>query len=251
MRNIKHGCPICQKVDSEWVCTVRDYDIVRCINCKLEYTDPIPNEASVINLYQDETPVIRSAIVQFRKYLKFRRRMSVITKLSTVQGRFLDIGCAHGDWGSAVQGNRKWDYLGLELNKGLLNYAKNRGLAVAYGTLADQNFPSEEFALVTMTHVLEHLYDPRATLNEVYRILQPSGLVVVEVPDSSHPKASIKKKQGRWYGPPGHLWYFSKQNLHHFLNNVGFTPLHSMRKIVKPYVQIIARKADRSSFSMC
>ena len=93
-----------------------------------------------------------------------------------------------------------------------------------------------------MTHVLEHLHDPHTTLNEVYRILRPSGLVVVEVPDSSHPKAYIKNQQGRWYGPPAHLWYFSKHNLSQFLTNVGFTPLHYTRKIVKPFVQIIARK---------
>ncbi|MEC4672765.1 MAG: class I SAM-dependent methyltransferase [Nitrospirota bacterium] len=169
--------------------------------------------------------------------------MMTITKLATVHGRFLDIGCAEGDWGAAVQGNRQWDYLGLELQKGLLTYAKDRCLNVAPGTLVDQKFPNEEFSLVTMTHVLEHLYDPRGTLMEISRVLKPSGLVVIEVPDTSHPKSERKKKQGRWYGPPGHLWYFSQKTLHQFLNVLGFTPILSKRTMLKPYVWVIARKS--------
>lgn len=110
------------------------------------------------------------------------------------------------------------------------------------GTLASQNFPNEEFALVTMTHVLEHLHDPRGTLREISRVLKTNDLVVIEVPDNSHPKSERKKKQGRWYGPPAHLWYFSQDNLHKLLIDLGFTPLLSKQTTLKPYVWMVARK---------
>ena len=236
------NCLVCHHTSSQFLCKANDFDIHRCLNCLLDFTHPLPQETSVLNKYTHETPAERTTFNQFRKTLKYKIRLRTIDKFAQVHGKVLDIGCAEGDWGAAVEGKNKWNYLGLELHNGLLRYALARKMNVAHGTLQSHNFPDEEFALVIMTHVLEHMHNPRSTLVEVSRVLKPSGLVVVEVPDSSHPKSKRKKKQGRWYGPPSHLWYFSQANLHQFLKDVGFTPLLSKRTILKPYVWMVARK---------
>jgi ubiquinone/menaquinone biosynthesis C-methylase UbiE len=240
---------ICHHDSSQFLCKANGFAIHRCLNCLLDFTYSRPSESSVVDKYKHETPANRTTFNQFRKTLKCKIRLRSIEKFAQVHGRVLDIGCSEGDWGAAVEGKVEWSYIGLELHSGLLRYALARGINVAHGTVQSHNFPDEDFALVIMTHVLEHMHDPRETLVEISRVLKTSGLVIIEVPDSSHPKAKRKKKQERWYGPPAHLWYFSQDNLHQLLKDTGFTPLLSKQTILKPYVWLIARKSDIGSGS--
>ena len=43
-------------------------------------------------------------------------------------------------------------------------------------------FPNESFEVVTMLAVLEHLHHPHAMLQEIARVLKPSGALVLTVP---------------------------------------------------------------------
>ncbi len=43
-------------------------------------------------------------------------------------------------------------------------------------------FPNESFEVVTMLAVLEHLHHPQAMLQEIARVLKPSGALVLTVP---------------------------------------------------------------------
>jgi len=46
-------------------------------------------------------------------------------------------------------------------------------------------FAAESFSEIFMYHVLEHLADPVATIEEVYRLLRPGGRVYIRVPHFS------------------------------------------------------------------
>jgi SAM-dependent methyltransferase len=44
------------------------------------------------------------------------------------------------------------------------------------------NFSDSAFDTVILTDVLEHIYNPRLLLNEIYRVLKPGGKVIIAVP---------------------------------------------------------------------
>jgi SAM-dependent methyltransferase len=48
--------------------------------------------------------------------------------------------------------------------------------------LTDTGLPDASFTLVWCSHVLEHIPDDRAALNEAFRILAPGGQLVLQVP---------------------------------------------------------------------
>lgn len=44
---------------------------------------------------------------------------------------------------------------------------------------------NEQFDIITLFHVLEHLHDPISTLKQLKRLLKPNGKIIIEVPSSN------------------------------------------------------------------
>lgn len=243
------SCMICRCTQSEFVCTKNGFTVVRCQACSFVYADrgPIRSEDELFRLYQGGPFIPPSKLKVFSKHLRYWSRLIRVERHTIVYGRFLDIGCAHGYWGWSVRRSKKWQYLGIDLNRAVLDYARSLGLNVEHDTVFQHAFPNEEFAMVTMTHVLEHLFDPIETLVEVHRIMKKNALLVVEVPDINHPRMQRRIRADRAYEPPGHLSYFSSKTLKGLLKLTGFSPLVVGRTILKPYMYVFARKAERGA----
>ena len=66
-----------------------------------------------------------------------------------------------------------WDTVGSELNKETASYAEHvYGLKVHAGDIAEKFLPAENFDVVNICGVLEHLIEPDALLSETYRLLK-------------------------------------------------------------------------------
>ena len=59
-------------------------------------------------------------------------------------------------------------------------------------------FPQETFSVVSMLAVLEHVFDPFQAIEEVGRVLQPGGHLVVAVPNISYLRISLPLIFGRF-----------------------------------------------------
>lgn len=99
------------------------------------------------------------------------------------EGRALDIGCGNGAFLRALNKARgSWRLTGSELS------TKNQAAVEAIpGVEAFHAGPLQTlkggFHLISLIHVLEHLPNPIAFLVEVRKLLQPRGLLVIEVPN--------------------------------------------------------------------
>src|ERR1039458_5907464 len=99
------------------------------------------------------------------------------------KGRMLDVGCGDGSVLKLAQ-ELGWNAEGVDFDAQAVNTARRKGLSVRLGGLAKQRYPDESFDLVLMSHVIEHVHDPLATLREVRRVLRVGGTLAVTTPNA-------------------------------------------------------------------
>ena len=104
-------------------------------------------------------------------------------------GRVLDIGCYKGEFLQCMR-SKGWDVHGLEFHTRPPNLFD---LPIHYGPLETAPFEAASFDLVTIWAVLEHVYDPRRTLEAVRGILRPGGRVVILVPNFNSIPARVMR----------------------------------------------------------
>lgn len=146
-----------------------------------------------------------------------------VMRLHAVEGgRLLDIGCGDGTTLAALR-DRGWDVQGVDFDAQAVAVARFRGLRVDVGDVTAPGYPTGSFDVVTLSHSLEHLPDPHATLLEVRRLLRPGGRIVILTPNA---ESWLSRRYGAdWQGlePPRHLQVFNRQGLTRMVANAGFS----------------------------
>lgn len=136
-------------------------------------------------------------------------------------GRLLDNGCGNGQLldGLAAAG---WQATGTEFDPAAVAAAREAGHEIHQGSLEDASFPDAHFEAVVMSHVIEHVPDPLATLRESLRVLEPGGQLVLSTPN-------LRSLGHRRFGPawrglevPRHLVLFTPESLAQVVLAAGF-----------------------------
>lgn len=200
--------------------------LVVCTGCGSGRLDPMPSESEIAGFYPDayygdpDQAKFSGPVESLVRMLGARRARWLLDRVPA-GGRVLDVGCGRGTLLRAVA-RGGFEAHGVEMSgaaaKGVDAFA---ALRIA-PRLADAGYPDAFFDAVIIWHVLEHLRDPRAVIEEARRILRPDGRLVVAVPNF----ASL---QARWAGPdwfhldlPRHLHQLRLDGLERMLRTCGF-----------------------------
>lgn len=109
-------------------------------------------------------------------------RMRLLAGLP-VEGRLLDVGGGTGRSSFSLRSEVSSVVI-ADLSLGMLVQAtKKDGLTPVCSYSEDLSFSEESFERVLMVDALHHVFDYRATLNELWRVVKPGGRIVIEEPD--------------------------------------------------------------------
>ncbi len=125
------------------------------------------------------------------------------------RARLLDVGCGNGAFVEAARA-RDIDAWGQELA------ASSESEFIYVGKLRDVAFPTDDFDVVTLHDVLEHVVDPVAYLKEIRRVLRRPGKLIVDFPRFFHEAGAHHWK------PVEHLWMFNEEQLVALIQSCGF-----------------------------
>ncbi len=137
------------------------------------------------------------------------------------KGRLLDVGCGDGSVLKVAQ-ELSWSAEGVDFDARAVDAARRKGLSVRLGRLAEQCYPDESFDLVLMSHAIEHVHDPLATLREIRRVLRPGGKLAVTTPNAGSWGHRHFGPNWRGLEPPRHLQIFTGNGLAALARRAGF-----------------------------
>jgi len=217
-------CPLCGRGERRAIVAASDrlrpgsttrYEVVRCENCGLAFTDPRPTPQEMPAFYPPSYGGREGERMLDRLEGVYRRHQQreVAHWLAAVrprQGRVLDVGCGAGDLLAELRADG-WDVRGIEPAPEAAELARRRhGLRVWNGRFEDAP-PAGRFDVVTLAGVLEHLHDPLGALRKAASLLAPDGLVaVLFVPRLD--SAEARRFGARWlaFDLPRHLTHFDE-----------------------------------------
>lgn len=99
---------------------------------------------------------------------------------------------------------------------------ENLNIPIYMGSLRDAGFADEEFDVVVLWDVLEHLTEPLAELREINRILKKGGYLFVSVPDIGSLWSKVMGK--RWFGYAKireHVYFYNRRSLARVMQRAG------------------------------
>lgn len=229
--SVQEPCNICGSTVRQPYCEENGLNLVRCNQCGFVYVYPQPFWRSLHELY-DESYFrnSNSSSVGYTDYIADEEniRRTARGRLNHLHRyvhprRLLDVGCAAGFFLDEARA-AGWQVTGVDISAFGVEFARERfSLDVHQGDLCDLNLPLNEFDLVTMWDVIEHVPDPAANIQRAAQLLRPGGYLTIATPDVYSVPARLTGH--RWVGyklSHEHLSYFSRSTLTMLLEAAGF-----------------------------
>lgn len=220
-------CEVCDSTSHNQLYVVNGFQIVRCSHCGLVFVAERPATGQLIDLY-DESYYEDPAAVGYGGYeeaetRKRRHGKSLLAELERLHppGDLLELGCAYGYFLDEAR-QRAWRVRGVEPSAHAVRYARERlKVDVIQGTLAELPIEPESVDAVALWDVIEHLPDPRETVELAAAWLRPGGILALSTGDIGSLSARLHGADWSLMTPPWHQFYFTKGSLRRLLRRCG------------------------------
>ena len=124
-------------------------------------------------------------------------------------GRLFDAGCGDGQFLDRMA-KHGWQGEGVDFDAAAVESGRKKyGLNLAVGDFQTSRIEEGKYDAVTMSHVIEHVTDPIASLEKCGRMLRPEGRLVVSTPNIWSLGHQRFKECWRGLEPPRHLQIFT------------------------------------------
>ncbi len=234
--DFKNSCRICgskkfqpkiikkfKNIKSTWV---------ECTHCKVQRIYPYPTNNELIYYYNEylskrcpgnvnhaERFSNKYKEVVFKEYAYSLLDLGIQNE-ELLKMKILDFGCANGvflDYLTKLGVNKK-NLFGMDISKGLVNIAREKGYKVFTSLLPLYKY---KFDLITLWDVIEHLENPRQTIMDLKKVMQRGTKVLVQTPRIGV-LSDIYGEKFQHYLPIEHIYLFPRETLLNLFKEMGF-----------------------------
>ena len=221
MIDIKN-CPVCSATSFSKYTDTKDFfftkevfSISKCNECGFVFTNPVPDTTSIGKYYETEKYLshnsesggLISSIYSKVRGINLKKKYTMVSN-QIAKGKILDIGCGTGEL-LAYFKNREWEAVGIEPSNSARKIAREKYKIEVDGIDGLKKLGSGDFDIVSMWHVLEHVYDLQERMQTVYRLLKSNGKAFIALPMIDSPDSLKFGKYWAGLDVPRHLHHFS------------------------------------------
>ncbi len=216
------GCQLCGQAKLDYFPIGSKNQFWLCHDCQLyQYGQLVDVEAYQWDYH---APYVKQQQRKSRTAAYRLGRLAAV--MDARQPTILEVGCSIGSTLQAAQ-RIGWKAVGLDVDASVVEACQRAGLDALQYDGAHIPFENDNFDAIVSWHVIEHVSDVRATLQEWYRVLRPGGIVVLETPDANCPKVKRRGASYEKFWAAEHTYTFTANNMARFAEQAGFEVLPS------------------------
>ena len=210
-----------------------DWQVIDLGRCEISF-GVCQNTATYVNASGAPTPA---------KVRDLDRLLGIVKEqTSTWPARVLQVGSSDGFTLSRYRGAGSQVVRGIDPSPVSRNFAKRSyGVETLIGNIETVQL-EQAYDHVVLTHVLEHLYDPRICLAKCHAALEADGSILVEVP-----LWEWMERQPLGVLTFEHLNYFCEETLVYLLRSTGFEPVFVGKYAAENHYPVITVFAKKST----
>ena len=229
-------CPACSSEDFHEFISAKDHTvsgesfrIMKCNSCTLMFTQDIPSAADIGLYYASEDYISHSDTQEgmINKLYHAIRKRTLKGKKELLQketgkasAKIADIGCGTGAFLNTMK-KAGWNVTGVEPDE-----VARKKAAALYGIEPRpagelNSLPQNEFDVITLWHVLEHVHDLHGYIAQLKNMLAENGKLFIAVPNYTSHDAGHYGSFWAAYDVPRHLYHFSPQSMRALLQQHG------------------------------
>jgi 2-polyprenyl-3-methyl-5-hydroxy-6-metoxy-1,4-benzoquinol methylase len=205
------------------------FGIWECGACSMRFTQSIPAAPDIGDYYRSDTYIshtdtkkgIINRLYHFVRKRTLKRKRRLVQQITGLQtGRLMDIGAGTGAFSYTMQ-QAGWQVSGLEPDAATRQRAVDlHGIQLQSTDALFQSVP-ESFDAITLWHVLEHVHELHAYIEQIKKLLRKDGKALIAVPNYTSYDAKVYLQFWAAYDVPRHLYHFSPAAMEKLLQQHG------------------------------
>ena len=98
-----------------------------------------------------------------------------------------------------------WSATGIEPSADHSKVGRSLGLDIHQGYFQAGTQPGSAYDLVILSHVIEHIFDPKAFIDDLLEVLRPGGILLMITPNVESLASALTGKYWVMYKPVDHV----------------------------------------------
>jgi ubiquinone/menaquinone biosynthesis C-methylase UbiE len=143
---------------------------------------------------------------------------------------------------------------GMDLNHWAVNQSKAAAESASLQTASAQALPfaNNSFNVVIIKHIVEHLPDPAKALNEIGRVTEKDGILILATPNLGSLLKPWKGDQWIGYQDPTHISLKEPQEWLKFIQDAGFELIRVFSDGFwdAPYIRFVPKQIQKLFFGL-